>query len=164
MSTQEVFRTLLSPFIFPPTVLVVDEPTGVRDLLCESIFTAGFIVLPANNAIETQEHLKIVIPDAVLLDATSPDIGGFDLGRRIKSMPDWIRIPILFMIEQANTQQIIGSYENGGIGYISKPLCIPEVLARLLTCVTARFHDSPPKALAECLQCHSIQLPRPPLH
>lgn len=143
---------------------MVDEANDVRDLLCESIFTAGFIVLPANNADETLEHLKIVIPDAVLLDATSPDIGGFDLGRRIKSIPDWIRIPILFMIEQANAQQIIGSYENGGIDYISKPLCIPEVLARLLTCVTARTHAREHKAFAECLQCHAIHLPRPPLH
>ncbi len=134
--------------VFSPTVLVVDESADIHNLLCEAISAAGYVAIPARNGNEALECMKTVAPDVILLDATSALADGFELGRRIKSMPAWADIPILFMIEQANTSQILSSYENGGIDYLSKPLCIPEALARLLTCVTTRIHTAQPNALA----------------
>jgi DNA-binding response OmpR family regulator len=109
-------------------------------MLCEGISAAGYIAILARNSNEALEYMNTSVPDIILLDAASPLAEGFELGRRIKSMPAWAGIPILFMVDRANTNQIINSYENGGIDYLSKPLSIPEVLARLLTCVTARIH------------------------
>jgi len=122
-----------SSFSIPPIVLVVDDSTDTLKLLCEGVSAAGYIVIPARNSYEALKCLESTIPSAILLDATSPDAGGFALGRRIKSMPGRSEIPILFMIELANDDQIINSFENGGSDYIPKPVCIPEMLARLLT-------------------------------
>ena len=120
-------------FSVPPIVLVVDDSTDALDLLCEGISAAGYIVIPTKSSDEAMKCLEFAAPDAILLDATSPDIRGFELGRRIKSMPGRGDIPILFMVESANNDQIINSFENGGSDYIPKPLRVPEVLARLLT-------------------------------
>jgi len=114
----------------------VDDSTDTLNLLCEGVSSAGYIVIPAKNSSEAMKCLEFAAPDAILLDATSPEIKGFELGRRIKSMPGRGNIPILFMIEPANSDQIINSFENGGSDYIQKPLRVPEVLARLLTRVT----------------------------
>ena len=122
-----------SSFTIPPMVLVVDDSADTLNLLCEGVSAAGYIVIPARSSNEAMKCLEFAAPDAILLDATSPDIKGFELGRRIKSMPGRGDIPILFMIEPANSDQIIDSFENGGSDYIPKPLRVPEVLARLLT-------------------------------
>jgi len=140
MLHTQIPPTLYSSSAFSPTILVVDESTDTHNLICEMISAAGYATLSARNGNEALECIKTTVPDAVLLDTTSSNIRGFELGRRIKSMPTCTRIPILFMIEQANAEQIINSYENGGADYISKPLRIPEMLARLLTCVTAYPH------------------------
>ncbi|MCL2590227.1 MAG: response regulator [Betaproteobacteria bacterium] len=123
-----------------PAVLVVDDPSDTLSLLCEGISAAGYIVIPAKNSDEALECLEFATPDIILLDATSPNVGGFALCRRIKSMPGRSEIPILFMVELANNDQIINSFENGGSDYISKPVRIPEVLARLLTRIVIRLN------------------------
>jgi len=123
-----------TPFTLPPVILVVDASGDALDTLCEGISAAGYIAIPARSACEAARCLEFAIPDAILLDAASPEIKGFELGRRIKSMPIWNRVPILFMIEPGNTKQIVDSYENGGTDYVSKPLQVPEVIARLFTC------------------------------
>jgi len=123
-------------FGIPPVILVVDDSTDTLNVLCEEISAAGYIAIPASNADVAMRCLEFALPDAVLLDATSPGIRGFELGRRIKATPIWTRVPILFMIELENSEQVIGRYESGGVDYISKPLRVPEVLARLFTCVS----------------------------
>lgn len=127
-------------FTIPPVVLVVDDSTDTLNQLCEAIAATGCIAIPVRNAEEALKSLEFSMPDAILLDATSPDIKGFELGRRIKSRPTWEHIPILFMIELANTAQIIASFENGGIDYIPKPLRIMEALTRLLTRIVTQIY------------------------
>jgi len=140
--------TILLPFFtFSPTVLVVDESADTYRLISEAISAAGYVAVSARNGNEALKCMDTAAPDVILLNATSSLIDGFELGRRIKSMPAWASIPILFMIEKANRSQILSCFENGGTDYLSKPLCIPEMLARLLTCATARIHTGQPSAL-----------------
>lgn len=130
----------LSPsFDTPPTVLVVDDSAETLSMLCEWISAANYAVLMAGNSNEALKYLEFTIPDAILIDAVSPNTEGFKLGRRVKSMPAWADIPVLFMVELANTDQIISSFENGGTDYLPKPLRISEVLARLTTHVITRI-------------------------
>jgi DNA-binding response OmpR family regulator len=144
MLHTQVPKTLFPSFASSPTVLLVEESDDTHHLLCEVISAAGYIVISAENSDEALKCMKTAAPDVILLDTTSPLFEGLALGRRIKSTPIWSKIPILFMIGQANTSQIISSLENGAVDYLSKPLRLPEVLARLLTCVTARVHDGQP--------------------
>lgn len=129
----------LSSSTTPPVVLVVEDSADTLNMLCGKISAMGYSAIPAKNSQTALKCLKFIAPDAILLDATSPGIGGLELGRKIRSMPAYANIPILFMIEQANTRQIISSFENGGTDYLPKPLRIPEVLARLTAHITTRI-------------------------
>jgi DNA-binding response OmpR family regulator len=139
-----MLKTSMNPLsaTLSPAVLVVDESADIRNMLCEAISAAGCIAVSAQNGDEALEFMKTVVPHAVLLDAAFPPSGGFELGRRIRSMSPSGLIPILFMLEQANPDLIVSSYENGGIDYILKPLCVSKVLARLFTYVTPHFCDN----------------------
>ncbi|MDR3213891.1 MAG: response regulator [Azoarcus sp.] len=124
---------------FPtPVVLLVDDAIDVLSELCETLSASGYTVLAARDAAEALERLDLVVPDGILLNAALPGITGFELCCRIKSMPAWAHVPVIFMTDAADTGQIVASYLNGGVDYVSKPLRVPEVLARLTTCLRAR--------------------------
>jgi DNA-binding response OmpR family regulator len=120
-----------SVFNAPPIVLVVDNSTDTLNRLYEGFNATDYVIFTAENATEALKHLEHIVPDAILIDAVSSDIGGFELARRVRATPKWADVPVLFMVEQANTDQIIRSLESGGNDYLPKPLRIPEVLARL---------------------------------
>jgi DNA-binding response OmpR family regulator len=121
-----------------PTILVIDESIDTIVQINNALSSEGYIVLTARDADSILTHLHRVLPVLVLIDATSSRLNGFELGRWIKSMPIFRRIPVLFMTERTNTDQIVGNYTNGGNDYITKPLRIPELLTRVVTQVTTR--------------------------
>jgi DNA-binding response OmpR family regulator len=139
MNIRESAIDLSSAITVPPIVLAVDDSADTLNRLCEGISAAGYAILMAGDGVEALKHLEFIAPDAILIDAVSPDTGGFELARRIKAVPAWADIPVLFMVELANSEQIIRSFENGGSDYLSKPLRVPEVLARLTTRIAARI-------------------------
>ena len=121
-----------------PSILVIDESIDTIVQINNALSSEGYIVLAARDADSILTHLHRALPELVLIDATSSHLNGFELGRWIKSMPIFRRIPVLFMTERTNTDQIVGNYSNGGNDYITKPLRIPELLTRIATQVTAR--------------------------
>ncbi|MDR2093309.1 MAG: response regulator [Azoarcus sp.] len=119
------------PLFRAPVILVVDDSIDTLAGLSEALFATGHAVLAARSATEALERFEIAVPDGALIDAVMPGINGFDLCRRIKSVPAWAHVPVIFMTDPGDEGQIVSSYLSGGADYMNKPLRIPEVLARL---------------------------------
>ncbi|MDR0701460.1 MAG: response regulator [Azoarcus sp.] len=119
------------PLFRAPVIFVVDDSIDTLAGLSEALFATGHTVLAARGAGEALERFEIAVPDGVLIDAVMPGINGFDLCRRIKSIPAWAHVPVIFMTDPGDEGQIVASYLSGGADYMNKPLRIPEVLARL---------------------------------
>ncbi len=114
-------------------VLVVDDTPQSLGALCIELDRAGYTVLVATDGASALARLDIVSPDAILLDALMPGLDGFDLCRRIKSVPAWSHIPVIFMTGLSETSHIVRGFDAGGVDYVVKPLRAEEVLARLAT-------------------------------
>ncbi|QHI98539.1 response regulator [Xylophilus rhododendri] len=114
-------------------ILVVDDALDTLRMVSDALAGAGYAVLVARDAEEALQRFEITVPDGVLLDAVMPGIDGFALCRRLKAMPAWSHVPVLFMTGLSETEQILQGFASGGVDYVVKPLRIPEVLARLAT-------------------------------
>jgi DNA-binding NarL/FixJ family response regulator len=114
-------------------VLVVDDMPQSLGALCIELDQAGYTVLVAADSASALARLDLVSPDAILLDALMPGMDGFDLCRRIKSIPTWSHIPVIFMTGLSETSHIVRGFDAGGVDYVVKPLRAQEVLARLAT-------------------------------
>lgn len=71
-------------------ILVVEDDTGMRNLLVEILETQGFQVFSASNLIEARQHIQTVRKlDSLILDYTLPDGTGISIieGAR-KRFPD----------------------------------------------------------------------------
>jgi DNA-binding NarL/FixJ family response regulator len=72
-----------------------------------------------------------ITPDIILLDAIMPGIDGFETCRRIKREAGLSNIPVIFMTGLADTEHIVRGLEAGGVDYVTKPIAIEEMLARI---------------------------------
>jgi DNA-binding NarL/FixJ family response regulator len=114
-------------------ILLVDDALDTLRLLCDALVEEGYTVLVARDGQEALARFEVSVPDGVLLDALMPGIDGFELCRQLKAMPAWSHVPVVFMTGLSETEQIVQGFACGGVDYVVKPLCIPEVLARLAT-------------------------------
>jgi DNA-binding NarL/FixJ family response regulator len=56
---------------------------------------------------------------------------GFETCKRLKRDADLANVPIIFMTGLAETEHIVRGLEAGGVDYVTKPIVIEEMLARI---------------------------------
>jgi DNA-binding NarL/FixJ family response regulator len=72
-----------------------------------------------------------ITPDIILLDAVMPGMDGFETCRRLKRDAGLSNVPVIFMTGLAETEHIVSGLEAGGVDYVTKPIVIEEMLARI---------------------------------
>lgn len=112
-------------------VLVVDDSPDTLNFLTTALRQAGFMVLVAIDGDSALSVIERVTPDVILLDAVMPGTDGFETCRRLKQSANVAHIPVIFMTGLSNTEHVIKGFEAGGVDYVTKPLVIDELLARM---------------------------------
>ena len=112
-------------------VLLVDDTPDDLKMLWRTLDEAGYDVLIATDGQAALDRLAYVTPDIVLLDAMMPGIDGFETCRRINSHPRAMQTPVVFMTGLTESEHIVRGLQAGGVDYVTKPLDIDVVLARL---------------------------------
>jgi DNA-binding response OmpR family regulator/DNA-binding CsgD family transcriptional regulator len=113
------------------TVLLVDDSPETLGFLSDSLDQAGFVVLIANDGEAALDLLDQVTPDVVLMDALMPGISGFETCRRLKRDKQLPHLPVIFMTGLADTEHVIEGLASGGVDYVTKPIVLEELLARI---------------------------------
>lgn len=115
------------------TVLIVDDTPANLALLSDALDDEGYEVLVAPSGQSALRQLEITQPDIILLDAVMPGLDGFETCRRLKANRDTEDIPVIFMTALAGTEDIVRGFGEGAVDYVTKPIRVEEVLARIAT-------------------------------
>ena len=115
------------------TILVVDDDASNLHLLTNYLAGLGFKVLPLKSGEYVFQLLERRIPELILLDILMPGLDGYEVCRRLKASEKTRDIPIIFMSALNETLDKIKGFRLGGVDYITKPLQLEEVLARIQT-------------------------------
>jgi len=110
-------------------VLVVDDEPNIRDLLATSLRFAGFEVQTAASGGQAVAACSEDEPDIILLDVMLPDMNGFSVTKKLRSMG--MQAPILFLTARDDTEDKITGLTVGGDDYLTKPFSLDEVMARI---------------------------------
>jgi DNA-binding response OmpR family regulator/DNA-binding CsgD family transcriptional regulator len=128
--------------------LVVDDSPETLRLLTDALDDAGMTVMVAMDGAAAMRIVDQITPDIVLLDAVMPGIDGFETCRRLKRDAGLSNVPVIFMTGLAETEHIVRGLEAGGVDYVTKPIVIEEMLARIrVHLVNARLTQSARAAL-----------------
>ena len=110
-------------------VLVVDDEPNIRDLLTTSLRFAGFNVHAVGNGADAVAAAEKGQPDIILLDVMLPDMNGFSVTKKIRSMG--IDSPVLFLTARDETEDKVTGLTVGGDDYMTKPFSLDEIVARI---------------------------------
>lgn len=110
-------------------ILVVDDEPNIRDLLSTSLRFAGFSVETAGNGNTAVEMAEKSNPDLILLDVMLPDMNGFSVTKKLRSMGN--TSPVLFLTARDETKDKITGLTVGGDDYVTKPFSLDEIVARI---------------------------------
>src|ERR1700749_2816643 len=111
--------------------LVVDDSPETLRLLTDALDHAGMRVMVAMDGAAAMRIVDQITPDIILLDAIMPGIDGFETCRRLKREAGMSNVPVIFMTGLTQTEHIVRGLEAGGVDYVTKPVAIEEMLARI---------------------------------
>ena len=111
--------------------LVVDDSPETLRFLTDALDGAGMTVMVALDGASAMRIVDQITPDIVLLDAIMPGMDGFETCRRLKRDAGLDHVPIIFMTGLAETEHIVRGLEAGGVDYVTKPIAVEEMLARI---------------------------------
>lgn len=112
-------------------VLVVDDMPGSLSMLTAALEDAGLTVLVAQSGAQALATVEKITPDLVLMDAVMPELDGFETCRRLRALPQGADAPVVFMTGLSQTEDVIRGFSAGGVDYVTKPIVIAELLARV---------------------------------
>lgn len=113
-----------------PCILVVDDTPANIGVLIDALGDAGYQVLVAESGLSALAQLDRGKPDLILLDVMMPGLDGYETCRRIKQLPNHANVPVIFMTALDEPGQKLRAFDSGAVDYITKPIYVPEVLAR----------------------------------
>ena len=122
-------------------LLLVDaDPRSVR-VLEVSLKKAGYSVTTAGDGVDALAKIELSTPDLILSDTKLPGLDGYAFVRRLKDRPEWGAIPVVFLTSQKSIEDKIRGLELGVEDYLTKPIFVRELIARVNLLLTRRTQE-----------------------
>ncbi|MCZ7894257.1 response regulator [Agrobacterium salinitolerans] len=112
-------------------VLLVDDSPEALGFLTDALEQSGFSALIATSGQAALNIAERITPDIILLDAVMPAMDGFETCRRLKANAAVAQVPVIFMTGLTETEHVVRALESGGVDYLTKPINIDELRARI---------------------------------
>ena len=114
-------------------IMIVDDNPANLKLLEDMLVEQGHQVrsFPLGRlALAAAKKRK---PDLILLDINMPEMNGYEVCKRLKSVAELSSIPVVFLSALGETEDKVKAFQCGGADYVSKPFRFEEVHARVET-------------------------------
>ncbi len=112
-------------------VLVIDDSVLIRRLMAERLKDLNATIRIAADGGSGLEAARQHRPDLILLDLHLPDMGGFDVCRRLRDDPQTRDIPIIFLTGSDERDEKLQGFSLGAVDYVTKPFDAAELRARV---------------------------------
>ena len=110
-------------------VLIVDPDGPTRREVRAACEQDGYQVLEAEGATEALRQVEQSHPNLILLEVTLPDGAGFDVCRELRKLDP--AAPVIMMSSRSDEIDVVVALEIGADDYVSKPLRLRELVARM---------------------------------
>ncbi|HKK70867.1 MAG TPA: response regulator [Candidatus Krumholzibacteria bacterium] len=118
-----------------PLVLVVEDDPDLRRILCLQLAKIGYATVEAENGRVGFDRAKNAAPDLILLDLMMPELDGFQVLKRIKSLDSLTEIPVLILTASHDDHHRRKSVSHMANGFMTKPYTLDQLreeIGRLL--------------------------------
>ncbi|MBF0159452.1 MAG: response regulator [Magnetococcales bacterium] len=129
-NASDVKKVIDALFRKPAKILYVDDSDMFHEVVVPALRDEGWQVLEAwdgREALELVDHEQV---DLILSDLEMPSINGIQLCQSVRKSLDR-DIPFVLLTSQTSEETIQQAFDAGADEYMTKPVIIPEVIARV---------------------------------
>lgn len=120
-------------------VLVVEDREVMLEIIRRLLEQIGFKhVTQASNGAKALEHMREKRFDLILSDWNMDTMSGFDLLKRVRSLPRTSKIPFILVTAEAKPENILAAKAAGADGYILKPFKLEQLEKTIMDVLAAR--------------------------
>lgn len=102
------------------TVLIVEDEPSLSEALKDKFTREGFHALVARNGEEGLKMAEENIPSIILLDIVMPKMDGVTMFKKLKENQDTANIPVIFLTNLSNAEQIAEELGDRNYQYLVK--------------------------------------------
>ena len=117
-------------------ILIVDDETNIRALMCRYMKIEGIEGIGAENAYSAQRILREQPFDGILVDLKMPGMDGAEFVRWVRD--EGFRMPIIMMSAHGEISDAVNAMKHGVQDFIVKPFAPEEVIIKLKNLVEAQ--------------------------
>jgi CheY-like chemotaxis protein len=131
------------------TILVVDDNDDIRDLFVRRLGQEGFRVAGAASGAEALASIAESPPSIVLLDISMPGMSGLEVLARVREAHSPAELPVVMVTARTESEDVVEALGLGANDYVTKPIDLPVVLARVRAQLRIRQAAAPGVASAD---------------
>lgn len=136
-----------------PTILIVDDEPGVRELLSDALGMSGYLTISAPDGVEALNILLKSPVDLMLIDINMPKMDGFQLLERHRK--DGHQTPAIMLSARGDRSDITNGLKLGADDYVTKPFGLEELVLRVAAVLRRTM---PAQQVDAVLQCGPVTL------
>jgi len=111
-----------------PALLVIDDDQELCAMLVEYLGPEGFATATVATGPGGLAHLARTPVDLVVLDVSLPELSGFEVLRRLRTLT---RVPVIMLTARGEEVDRVVGLEMGADDYLAKPFSARELVARI---------------------------------
>lgn len=119
-------------------ILIVDDNLSNIQLVASELRDQGYGIAFARSGHEALEQAAHSHFDLFLLDIMMPEMDGIEVCLKLKEIPEYKDVPVLFLTAKDDKQTVLRGFDAGGVDYVTKPFYGPEVRSRVRAQLRAR--------------------------
>ena len=114
---------------YQPTILVVEDERAILEIITFFLEDEGYQVLQALNGEAALSLLEEAKPDLIISDIRMPGMDGFALCEEVRSNPDFVQLPFIFLTGRDERADVRRGMGLGADDYLTKPFEPEELLS-----------------------------------
>jgi DNA-binding response OmpR family regulator len=118
---------------FPPAdVLVVDDEAISRRAITFALEKAHMKSIAVDDPVKAMDFLTQRKFDLIFLDVDMPNMNGFELCTKVRTLPQYAKTPVVFVTGLNDLESRANSTMSGGNDFIAKPFLFIELTVKAL--------------------------------
>ena len=112
-------------------VYIVEDDQNIREIETFALKNSGYKVNDFECAKDFYKAIAEKVPNLVLLDIMLPDEDGLSIVKKLRSMPDTKKLPIIMVTAKTTEIDKVKGLATGADDYMVKPFGVMELISRV---------------------------------
>lgn len=112
-------------------IYIVEDDINIQEIESFALKNSGYKVEGFENAKDFFGSIADKVPDLILLDVMLPDMDGLSILKKVRAIPEYKKIPVIFVSAKTSELDKVKGLDLGADDYLTKPFGVMELISRV---------------------------------